>query len=269
VTYSRRSALLLGFDLRDAAALPRFCHMPPSNRHHRPTKRPAHRTRKRHRYDLAWLIVLFALILWWDVSGWDMVVARVYGSHTGFEWRTHWLWSSALHDQARWLSPMALLGLAAWASVEPDAAARADLIWALAACVLATLGIWLLKRATHAQCPWDLRAFGGTSLPLAKAMFAAPSAWGGHCSPAAHAAHAFGFLPLWAVWRHRDPERSLWLAQAIWITGTVFSFAQVARGAHFVSQGLCTAWLCLAMAVGADALRRHWLRKSRQARANR
>ncbi len=54
------------------------------------------------RSDLAVTVTALAALLLWDASGWDLVLARWYGTAAGFAWRHAWLTQTLLHDGGRW-----------------------------------------------------------------------------------------------------------------------------------------------------------------------
>jgi hypothetical protein len=66
--------------------------------------------------DLTVTLAALALLLWWEASGWDLVLAARYGSDAGFALRDAWWTRDLLHQGGRWLSGAALAGagLMAW-----------------------------------------------------------------------------------------------------------------------------------------------------------
>ena len=65
---------------------------------------------------------------------------------------------------------------------------------------------------------------------------------------------AFGFFGLYFLWRrHRPGVARLWLGVVL-TAGLLFGGAQLARGAHYPSHTMWSAWLCWAVCVAADAL---------------
>ena len=81
-----------------------------------------------------------------------------------------------------------------------------------------------------------------------------PDGGAGHCFPSGHAVTAFAFLGLYFLWRgHNLPRARAWLA-TVAVVGRLFGAAQLARGAHYPSHTLWSAWLCWALCVAADAL---------------
>lgn len=116
-----------------------------------------------------------------------------------------------------------------------------------------------LKAVTNVDCPWDLERFGGDRpyvALLADRPDALPRA---ACFPGAHSSSGFALLSFYFLLRHRGRvPAALGLAAGL-VTGAVFSFAQQARGAHFLSHdlwSLAIAWFtCLGLyvrAFGAD-----------------
>ncbi len=201
----------------------------------------------------ALLLGLLLLVLLWDASGADWAVASQFGSRSGFAAR-HSFWASTLlHDGARWLSGLALLGFALDAfriEAPRNGPSRPARRAALLATLLCLLLVPALKHLSLSSCPWSLSAFGG------EAAWVSHWAWGqrdggpGHCFPSGHAAGSFAFcawLWTWRPWRQQRPGVWALLLLAVLGGGLLTSFAQWARGAHFVSHSLWSAWACAAL----------------------
>ncbi len=110
--------------------------------------------------------------------------------------------------------------------------------------------VGLLKQLTNTACPWDLSVFGGaqpyiglfTRRPLDLPAVA--------CFPGGHSSSGFSLVCFYFLWRDQAPRRArraLWLALCV---GTLFAFAQEARGAHFLSHDMVSAALawCVSLA---------------------
>jgi len=138
--------------------------------------------------------------------------------HTGLKWAMVAVWAGFLARGGAWR--------------------RGALNMALIALVVA-----LLKHLSPYSCPWDLPDFGGTK----------PDAGG--CLPAAHPVSGFALFGLClALESDRDAARAvLW---AGWIVGLGAGAVQVARGAHFASHVLWTAWVAWAVTLALAAARR-------------
>jgi membrane-associated PAP2 superfamily phosphatase len=199
----------------------------------------------------AWALVA---LLAWEASGLDMVLASAYGGASGFALRHSGWTQHLLHDGGRWLSALALLACTGWAwhgGAAPLAMTRrrrgAWLLAILAGLVL----VPALKRLSHTSCPWDLALFGG-NLPYVPHWLPTLIDGGpGHCFPSGHAVAAFAFLPLYFQWRGHRPALARALLAAVLILGALFGWAQLARGAHFPSHTLWSAWLCWVIGVVA------------------
>lgn len=96
----------------------------------------------------------------------------------------------------------------------------------------------LLKYYSPYSCPWDLPQFGGTE----------PHA--GRCLPAAHPLTGFALFGLYPALRQAAmPRAARYALVAGGVIGAVAGAVQVARGAHFVSHVLWTAWLAWALTL--------------------
>ncbi|NJO12636.1 MAG: phosphatase PAP2 family protein [Gammaproteobacteria bacterium] len=107
-----------------------------------------------------------------------------------------------------------------------------------------------LKSVTNVDCPWDLAAFNGTR-PYVHIFGDRPDTLPpSRCFPGAHSSSGFALLCLYFAFRERSrrwPGRAVALGLCI---GGVFSFAQQARGAHFLSHDLTSAFLAWFVALG-------------------
>jgi len=103
--------------------------------------------------------------------------------------------------------------------------------------------VGLLKNVTNVDCPWDLVPFGGR-FPYVELFADRPDALRtAHCFPAAHASSGYALLALYFVFRVRHARLAkLGLAVGL-LTGLTFGLVQQARGAHFVSHDVWSAFL--------------------------
>jgi membrane-associated PAP2 superfamily phosphatase len=125
--------------------------------------------------------------------------------------------------------------------------------------LLAVVAVPAIKRFSLTSCPWDLAQFGGVAQYVSHWRFGVADGGGGHCFPSGHAVAAFGFFGLYFLWRGHDARKArLWLA-AVLVVGLLFGTAQLARGAHYPSHTLWSAWLCWVICVAAA----QWLPRSR------
>jgi len=209
--------------------------------------------------DLALALALLALLLCWEASGLDLVVAGWYGSASGFALRDAWITRNLLHDGGRIASGVALAVcvIAAWRGGPAGRGRRLAWVGVVLACLVT---VPALKRLSGTSCPWDLSLFGGSVSYVPHWMLTVLDGGPGHCFPSGHAVAAFAFLPLYFQWRGHRPRLAFVLLASVLAAGALFGWAQLARGAHFPSHTLWSAWIC--WALGAAAAR--WIDGERQ-----
>ena len=204
------------------------------------------------RHDAAWLLAGLLTLVAWEASGGDLALARLYGDGTGFVWRDAWLTSTVLHNGGRWLAwaVLAMLVCNALRAVTTGPPRHERLYW-LAATVAGLVLVPTLKRFTSTSCPWDLVPFGGTVPYVPHWWFRVVDGGPGHCFPSGHAVAAFAFFSVYFLWRAYRPSLARGALAAVLGLGLVFGWAQMARGAHFLSHTLWSAWCCWAICSAA------------------
>jgi membrane-associated PAP2 superfamily phosphatase len=206
------------------------------------------------RRDLLFTLALLVLLLCWEAGAWDMALAQLYGDAAGFALRDHWLFRRVLHDGGRALSAAALVGVALWSALGDARVMPRRKRWAWAAVVVLCLVVVpAMKRLSGTSCPWELDAFGGNVAYVPHWLLTLADGGPGHCFPSGHAVAAFAFLPLYFQWRRVQPRLARALLATTLIAGVAFGWAQLARGAHFPSHTMWSAWVC--WAIGAMAAR--------------
>lgn len=207
-----------------------------------------------HRICLATLFS-FLLLIAWDYSGLDLVMAHWFGTAEGFSLESHWLWRQVLHDSIRpwpWLLELGLLAGIAWpwgSLTKLPALRRAQLALTT---LVALLLVSNIKLQSHTSCPWDLVEFGGMASYVSHWAWGVRDGGSGGCFPAGHASAGFAFLGGFFAFRRVLPATAgRWFAGAIG-AGLILGLAQQVRGAHYMSHTLWTAWLCWTVAATAD-----------------
>ena len=103
--------------------------------------------------------------------------------------------------------------------------------------ILSTSIIGLLKSQSAHACPWN------TTIPTAQGFFWDFSTTKGHCFPGGHASTGFALMAGYFVFRQSNQKRAYFFLFSGLILGFAMGWAQMMRGAHFLSHNLWTAWI--------------------------
>lgn len=211
----------------------------------------------------AWTLLAFGLLVAWDASPLDLALAHRFGTAAGFALRDHWWLNAVLHTTAKWVAWCleGALVAAVWWPVGPmrrvTQRQRIQLAATTLMCLLVVSG---LKSFSLTSCPWELSEFGGAAHHVSHWRWGTVDGGHGRCFPAGHASTGFAFIGGYFVFRRRAPAVArAWLLGAL-VLGFVLGFGQQARGAHFMSHTLWTAWLCWTTAWLVDLTTRRWWR---------
>jgi membrane-associated PAP2 superfamily phosphatase len=146
-----------------------------------------------------------------------------------FPLRDAWAFDVVGHKGLKWLMAAFWVLCVAWRPLR-----RGALYMAVIAAVVVTL-----KHYSPYSCPWDLFEYGGTKPDT------------GRCLPAGHPLVGFSLFGL--VLALGQKWRAVALTAALLI-GFLAGAIQVARGAHFPSHVLWTAWVAWAVTLALAAL---------------
>ena len=136
-------------------------------------------------------------------------------------------------------------------------AARGTAIYLLATIALAWGIVGLLKHVTNVPCPWSLLGFGGER-PHVGLFSPRPAGFGSAaCFPGAHSASGFALFAFYFAFRDSRPHRARILLAIATLVGGIFAFGQEARGAHFLSHDVSSAFIAWFVALGTYLAWRH------------
>lgn len=114
--------------------------------------------------------------------------------------------------------------------------------------MLCTGIVGLLKAHSSHACPWYMTHETSTGFIWDF------SATAGHCFPGGHASTGFALVTGYFVYRLHQTQRAWFYLIAAMIIGFAMGWAQMMRGAHFLSHNLWTAWVCVAVNLVLYAL---------------
>jgi membrane-associated PAP2 superfamily phosphatase len=177
-------------------------------------------------------------VLWlvFELAGLDRAASGVFydAARQRFPLHDNWFLTRVAHDGLSWA--MLLFWLACL--VRGGAWRRGALLMACAVAVVLSL-----KSLSSVACPWDLPEFGG-------------QVQSGRCLPAAHPVAGFGLFGLYLALREPRPRAARYTLVAALVIGLAAGAVQVARGAHFASHVLWTAWIAWVVTRALAAARR-------------
>lgn len=195
--------------------------------------------------------ILFALWMLWCYpnTNWDVRLTNVFfdAQLHQFTLKRQPFLSDFMHTGLKWLMVAIallslILGILAF-KLKVLKPIQHQLFWAFFGMVISSTVVAALKHWSIHGCPWDLSVYGGNLpyLPLFADLPAGVEAGG--CFPAGHPSGGFALMAFYFAFRQAKPRFAvgmLWLAI---VMGLLMGFAQVMRGAHFLSHALWTGWV--------------------------
>lgn len=114
---------------------------------------------------------------------------------------------------------------------------RAEYAYFFFVSMICTLSIGLIKAHSNQACPWNMT----TPNPLGFTWnFTVKD---GHCFPGGHASTGFALMTGYFVYLKSNSKRAYFFLIAGIALGFLMGWAQMMRGAHFLSHNLWTAWI--------------------------
>jgi membrane-associated PAP2 superfamily phosphatase len=204
-------------------------------------------------------LLVIGLFISLQYGGLDLRVAHLfYDPALGrFPLRDNFWANQVFHDGARQvLVGLALLILVAWGlswRVPTLRRQRAALAYLSITVLLSMLLVQQLKSWTNVDCPWDVAGLGGLRPHINLFADKPDTLPAGHCFPGGHSSGGCALLAFYFVGGVHRARRWPMLLPGL-LTGSVFAVDQWARGAHFPSHDLASAYLCWMVALGMATL---------------
>ncbi|WP_306536099.1 phosphatase PAP2 family protein [Geobacter sp.] len=191
-----------------------------------------------------------------EITHMDLVLADRFYDFAAGNWpaRQSWWAEWLIHKRGRDLVAVtASLSFIAWILSFQVPRLR-PFRWAALYLVLAIgLGTGLVtlgKDMTGRHCPWSMERYGG-SVPYTRLLEGnPPGEKKGRCFPAGHAAGGFSLMGIYFALRDRRITIARAGLAAGLALGTIYGYAQMARGAHFLSHTVWSAGICWSAALG-------------------
>lgn len=190
------------------------------------------------------LIFSFA-VLWvfFPVGGLlDLTLIAPWMNEMGhFPLRDHWALAELNH---RWVKDLVigvyLLLLLQWLAslkLKSFRQHRFESGYFFGVAMVCTVTVGILKSQSSHACPWSMTE------TLPHGFLWIFTLQNGHCFPGGHASAGFAFMTGYFVYRLKQPKRAYFFLFAGFILGFAMGWAQMMRGAHFLSHNLWTAWI--------------------------
>jgi membrane-associated PAP2 superfamily phosphatase len=109
--------------------------------------------------------------------------------------------------------------------------------------LVSTTTVSIFKSMSMHGCPSDLTMYGG-DLPLLNLFAHLPAGIkAGHCFPGGHASGGFALMAFYFAFKESKPHFARAMLLFSLVVGFAMGWAQMMRGAHFMSHNLWSAWL--------------------------
>lgn len=192
-------------------------------------------------YAALFLVMLLLMMIFPIDGSLDLKLIQPWMSQNGeFLLKKNWYLATLSHHYVKYLLILSYLSLLAlWIHsfiLRQRMTVRWDYAYFVSMVILSTTLIGVIKSQSAHACPWDM-------VVATDAAFS----WNfnqihGHCFPGGHASTGFALLVGYFIYRLSQPRTALFYLCAALIIGFAMGWAQMMRGAHFLSHNLWTAW---------------------------
>ena len=200
------------------------------------------------------LLLLLTILL--ETSQFDVQLANLFFDFENQRWPAgeSWWANQLLHETGRdfitLLIIFSLLGyIVSWFSRYLHPWRRAC-GFAFLSIILTTSLVFLGKKYSNVDCPWDLAIYNG-SRPYIHIFSDKPDDIAqGRCFPGGHSSGAFSLLFLYFLFRDKKRRLAVIGFAFALLLGSLYSYGQWVRGAHFISHDLWSAFIAWFVALG-------------------
>ncbi len=200
--------------------------------------------------------LLFILTLLLEFSQFDLQLANLFFDFDKHLWPAgeSWWANQLLHKSGRDLIALiaifSLLGfILSWVSNYLRLYRRA-FGFALLSIILTTGLVFLGKKYSNVDCPWDLAMYNGNR-PYTHIFSAKPDDIDkGRCFPGGHSSGAFSLFFLYFLFLNKNQRWAMAGFGFAVLLGSLYSYGQWVRGAHFISHDLWSAFVAWFVALG-------------------
>ncbi len=200
--------------------------------------------------------LLFILTLLLELSNADVQLANLFFDFerrlwpAGESWWANQLLHKAGRDFIGLIAIFSLLGfMLSWVSryLKPY---RRACGFAVLSIILTTGLVFLGKKYSNVDCPWDLAMYNG-SRPYVHIFSDKPDDIDiGRCFPGGHSSGAFSLLFLYFLFRNKNRRLAVAGFGFAILLGSLYSYGQWVRGAHFISHDIWSAFVAWFVALG-------------------
>ena len=200
--------------------------------------------------------LLFILTVLLELTNFDVQLANLFFDFDkrlwpdGESWWANQLLHKAGRDFIALIAIFSLLGfILSWISnyLRPY---RRACGYAVLSIVLTTGLVFLGKKYSNVDCPWDLAMYNGNR-PYVHIFSDKPDNIDiGRCFPGGHSSGAFSLLFLYFLFRNKNRRLAIAGFSFAVLLGGLYSYGQWVRGAHFISHDIWSAFIAWFVALG-------------------
>ncbi|HEB57321.1 MAG TPA: phosphatase PAP2 family protein [Gammaproteobacteria bacterium] len=200
--------------------------------------------------------LLFILTVLLEYSQFDIHLANYFFDFENRRWMAgeSWWANQLLHKTGRdfiaLIAFISLLGFVfSWFSkrLHPW---RRTFAYAVLSILLTTSLVFLGKKYSNVDCPWDLAMYNGKRPYTQIFSDKADNIDIGRCFPGGHSSGAFSLLFLYFLLRDKNRRLAFAGLGFALLLGSLYSYGQWVRGAHFISHDIWSAFIAWFVALG-------------------